>query len=245
MGEVKENKRCLLITGTIVPNSIFVTHDNVEARLREYYEALLFYALNFPNDSIFFLENSKYDFSTNKEFQKLFSEKKITVIKFPVSDKFNQGKGYQEFEMLDGAIAKLQEKYDCFIKITGRYKVINLQQITNFPCKGLVIDCHKKTKVAQTNVFYVTTAFYNNYLKGLYLKADDSKGVFIEKIVYEKIKAENFENPVSLFPSNPVIIGTSGSYGGTLHRNKFKMILRNFERKLLRTFGIKQFLIEY
>lgn len=245
MGKVKENKRCLLITGTVVPNSVFVTHNNIEVRLREYHDALLFYAFSFPDDALFFLENSVYDFSKNKEFQKLFSEKNITLIKFPVSDKFNQGKGYQEFEMLDGAIAKLQEKYDSFIKITGRYKVINLQQITNFPCRGLVIDCHKKTKVAQTNVLYGTIVFYNKYLKGLYLKADDSKSVFIEKIVYEKIKIENLENSIALFPANPVIIGTSGSYGGTLHRNNFKMIVRNFERKLLRALGIKQFLFEY
>ncbi|HXU26006.1 MAG TPA: hypothetical protein VN698_02150, partial [Bacteroidia bacterium] len=162
-----------------------------------------------------------------------------------ISDKFNQGKGYQEFEMLDKAIEKLAPEYNSFIKITGRYKVMNLKKLLDFKCEGLVADFHKKTKVTQTNVFYVSGSFYKSYLNGLYLQVDDSKGVYIEKIVYNKIQVEKLENKVRLFSSNPVIVGISGSYGGTLNRNKIKMKIRNLERKLLKAFGINQFLIEY
>jgi hypothetical protein len=245
MGEVNRNKRALLITGTIVPNSNFVAYTNVEDRRKEYYNSLLLYSNNFRDDDLYFLENSLYDFEKDVEFQKLLLDRKITLLKFPVSDKFNQGKGYQEFEMLDKAIEKLYAEYNSFIKITGRYKVLNLKQLTDFNCQGLIADFHKKTKVTQTNVFYVSGSFYNSYLKGLYLQVDDSKGVYIEKIVYNKIETEKLEKKVKLFSLNPIIVGISGSYGGTLNRNKIKMKIRNVERKLLKAFGINQFLIEY
>jgi hypothetical protein len=245
MGKVNQNRRALLITGTIVSNSNFVAHTNVEERRKEYYESLQFYSDNFKDDDLFFLENSSYDFEKDAEFQKMLADRKITLLKFPVSDKFNQGKGYQEFEMLDKAIEKLSTEYNSFIKITGRYKVMNLKKLVDFKCEGLVADLHKKLKVTQTNVFYVSASFYNSYLKDLYLKVDDSKGVYIEKIVYDKIQVEKLEKKARLFSLNPIIVGISGSYGGTLNRNKIKMKIRNVERKLLRAFGINQFLIEY
>jgi hypothetical protein len=244
MGQIV-NKRALLITGTVVPNSNFVVHTNQKSRRDEYYTSLVFYKEQFPTDDLFFLENSRYDFSNDKEFQQLLSDKKITLLKFPVSDKFNQGKGYQEFEMLDSAIENLSDKYDSFVKITGRYKVPNLKHLINFEANGLVADMHKKHKVVQTNVFYVSKTFYCSYLKNLYLEVDDSKGLYIEKVIYERILSEKLINKISLFSSNPIIVGVSGSYGGTLNRNKLKMKIRNLERKLLRLFSINQFLVEY
>jgi len=245
MGEIKQDKTCMLITGTVVPNSNFVAHTNVEERLQEYYEGLSFYVSVFPSLPVYFLENSSYDFSSNPDFQNLFTEKKITLVKFPVSDKFNQGKGYQEFEMLDKTIENLSGTFDSFVKITGRYKVLNLHRLLGSTDKDLLADSHKKHRVTQTNVFYVSGNFYLRHLKDLYLKVDDSKGFFIEKIVYEKLVREKLFHKVGLFPVNPVIMGTSGSYGGGLGRNKLKMRVRNTERALLRLFGIKQFLIEY
>ncbi len=58
MEQVRVDKRALLITGTIVPNSNFVAHTNASQRRDEYYASLLFYADNFKNDDLFFLENS-------------------------------------------------------------------------------------------------------------------------------------------------------------------------------------------
>ena len=245
MGQVKQNRKCLLITGTVVPNSNFVVHTNAEQRLSEYHEAFLFYRAEFPNDDIYFLENSSYDFSKDEKFQKLFSSANITLMKFPVSDKFEQGKGYQEFEMLDKAVESLNAKYDSFIKITGRYKVLNIKQLVSFGGNELIMDCHKKLKVAQTNVFWCALSFYNSYIKGLYKKVDDSKGIYIEKIVYNEIVEKSILNKITPFSCNPLITGVSGSYGGTLNRNKLKLKVRNMERKFMRALGIKQFLIEY
>jgi len=244
MGQIK-HKKCLLVTGTIIPNSNFVAGNNAEQRRDEYYDALKYYSSEFPEIPIYFLENSSFDFKTDKKFENLFTENKITLLKFPVSDKFEQGKGYQEFEMLDRAVNRLKGEYDLFIKITGRYKILNLSQILKLDTQNVIIDLHKKSKVAQTNMFSCGFDFYLKNLSGLYAKANDSKGVFIEHVVYEKLISPETNKLVKMLPVNPLIKGTSGSYGGTLNRNKYKMILRNAERKVLALLGIKRFLIEY
>jgi hypothetical protein len=109
----------------------------------------------------------------------------------------------------------------------------------------MLADSHKKHKVTQTNVFAVNPDFYKRYIAGAYMEADDSKGRFIEHVVYERLKKEHSFDKVKLFSQNPVISGFSGSYGGTLKRNKYKMIARNIERKLLRGLGFHEFLFEY
>lgn len=244
MGKVS-SKICLLVTGTVVPNSNFVVHTDPQARLKEYYEGLLFYASLMPGVPIFFLENSRYDFSTDQKFADLFNKKSVTLMKFPVSDKFSQGKGYQEFEMLDHAVDQLGAQFEGFIKVTGRYKVHNLPALLKAPGSGLIADSHRKPQVVQTNVLYASSRFYNTHLRGLYKEVDDSKGIYIEKLVYKKLQEQDLFAQVSLFPVNPVITGISGSYGGTLNRNKIKMQVRNAERALLRLFGLNQFIVEY
>lgn len=245
MEQIKMKKLAVLVTGTIVPNSNFVAHQNIDNRRQEYIDGLNFYREQLPEIDIYFLENSSYDFENDKELTAFFSSKNIILIKFPVSDKFSEGKGFQEFEMLDNSIERLSSQYENFVKITGRYKVLNIKKLLTQGLKYFIGDSHKKMAVTQTNVFITTAAFYKHHLKGLYLKVNDSEGKFIEHMVYNKIRDEKLFNQVDLFFENPLITGFSGSYGGTLNRNKYKLIIRNLERKILRTFHIHQFLIEY
>lgn len=238
-------KRAVLITGTIVPNSNFVAHQNIDKRRQEYIDGLSFYREQLPEIDIYFLENSSYDFESDQELTTFFSIKNIILIKFPVSNKFSEGKGFQEFEMLDNSIERLSSQYEIFVKITGRYKVLNIKKLLTQNLKYFIGDSHKKMAVTQTNIFITTGAFYKQYIKGLYLKVNDAEGRFIEHIVYNKIRDEKLFNQVDLFSENPLITGFSGSYGGTLNRNKYKLIIRNLERKMLRIFHIHRFLIEY
>jgi hypothetical protein len=244
MGKINKNT-ALFVTGTIVPNSTYVAHNDINSRRKEYLDNLRFYVSVFPKGSIYFLENSAYDLARDEEFQELFKNNSITLLKYPVSDKYNLGKGYQEFQMLDQAIEQLAGHYTSFIKVTGRYRVTNILKLTGVTKAEFIVDCHKKPKVAQTNVFYVTAEFYKKYLKGLYQNADDSKHHFIEKVIYDALADKKLLGKISPFRVNPIVRGISGSYGGTLNRNKYKMMARNFERRIMSLLGIKQFLIEY
>ena len=144
MGEINSNKKAILITGTIVPNSVFVAHTNVEQRKQEYIEGLLFYKAQFPNDDIFFLENSTHDFTTDSQFSDLFKKHHITLIKFPVSTKSKEGKGYQEFEMLDASIERLKNSYNYFVKVTGRYKVLNIKYADEWKTAEIITEENKQ-----------------------------------------------------------------------------------------------------
>jgi hypothetical protein len=245
MGQINENKICLLVTGTIVPNSNFVAHQDAWQRRIEYMEALRFYREMMKEMPIYFLENSVYDLNSDKEFSDFLKACHINLLKFPVSDKFKEGKGYQEFQMLDEAVDQLGKSYNTFAKVTGRYKVTNLPELIAGSGKGINIDLHKKFKVAQTNVFACEMDFYREHIKGLYVKANDEGGVFIEKVIYNKLMGGSLLNAVNMFVANPEIEGVSGSYGGSLRRNPLKMMIRKMERKVFGILGIKQFLIEY
>lgn len=245
MGKITSNKKAILITGTIVPNSVFVAHTNIEQRRQEYIDGLLFYKSQFPSDDLFFLENSAHDFNIDSDLSLILNNNDITLIKFPVSNKSEEGKGYQEFEMLDSVIERYKDTYDYFVKVTGRYKVLNIKNIIKPHDKDLTADSHKKHKVTQTNVFCIKGSFYNTHFKNLYLKSNDTEGIFIEHVIYKYLKENNLLPKATLFHKNPIIKGFSGSYGGTLNRNKYKMILRNIERFILRTLSIHEFLIEY
>lgn len=246
MEQIIPNKIAIILTGTIVPNSIYVEHNNPKQRKQEYIDSINFYLTELPEYDLFFLENSSYNLDEDIDFTKLKEENSgLHIVKFPISDKFNEGKGYQEFEMIDNIINQLTGKYDFFIKITGRYKIINIKKIFNKTHYSLIADSQKKYKVTQSNVFGASIKFYNQYLKFIYLKANDSKGIYIEHLIYDTIKKNNLFNTINMLNENPNIEGFSGSYGGNLKRNKIKMFLRNIERKILIFFKINRFLIEY
>lgn len=76
--------------------------------------------------------------------------------------------------MLDQAVEQLHEKYDSFIKITGRHFIANAQKVTNFNCPGLVIDLNRRQRYAQTYIMYFTSNFYRSYIKGLFKEVNDN-----------------------------------------------------------------------
>jgi len=235
------NKRAILLTGTIIPNSVFTEHNNPELRLREYLYAIKFYCNLFKNDDVYFLENSEYKLEENADYVRLRKEVNFTLIKGKKSEKFNEGKGYQEFEMVDRAVEMLKDNYPSFIKITGRYLISNAANITNFICKGLVIDLNRKADYAQTYLLYFTGAFYQEYLKGEYAKVNDLAGNFIERVVYKKIKENNLFGHCSLFKRTPLLSGTTGSSGRALKRNPLKVFIRDIERFFYNLLHIKTF----
>lgn len=107
------------------------------------------------------------------------------------------------------------------------------------------MDFHKKMKVGLTGFFSCTPQFYNQFLAGLYRQSNDAAGVFIEHVVYPVRTLPEAAGQISLFPANPQITGTSGSYGASLRRNPYKMKLRNLERQILRLAGQTEFKFEY
>ena len=207
--------RCLIITGTIVPNAILTKHADSKIRRQEYLKLLAFYSEQM-DDPIYFLENSSHDFSADNEFQKLFRERNINLVKFPTSCEVQCGKGFQEFEMIETTIKRLSGQYRSFIKISGRYQYFNIKELTDFKCEGMVIDIFGRHKLAITSIFYSTFDFYQKHLMDLYLKVDDSQGHWIEKILYNKRRNKSIHQEVKFFPVSPLLKVTTGSTGNSI-----------------------------
>ncbi len=231
----------LLLTATIEPNSILTERANTQVRRTDYLEAIKYYGNNFKGTT-YFLENSRYEL--DDEFLGELNKYNVQLLRFTPSDQPQKGKGYQEFEMLDQALEQLKEKHDEFIKITGRYQLNNFSKIFSESASDIIIDAHAKMKVAITGAFKFITSVYDEIIRGAYLEADDSKGVFIEHVLYERLQGLNKERR-SVLKYTPVYTGTSGSYNASLNRHPLKVKARNAERKLMRMSGKVEFKIEY
>lgn len=233
--------RCLIVTGTVVLNVVPARYDDSAIRRQQYLRVLSFYSETL-DDPIYFLENSSYDFSRDDDFQRLFYEREIELVKFPVSHEVERGKGFQEFEMIDEAVKSLSRQYHSFIKVSGRYQYLNIKKLTDFGCQGLVIDMVRRFKVAITSIFYTTFAFYQENLADLYLEAHDSRGQWIERRLYKRLKSEGFRRHVQLFPTSPALRIPCSSRESKIDtaRGKLMYRIRNIERIILRRFAVNE-----
>jgi hypothetical protein len=88
-------------------------------------------------------------------------------------------------------------------------------------------------------------ALYQSHFAGKYAEVDDSRGRFIEHVLYDAIVNSGLIRQTALLPANPKYEGVSGSHGNSMARNKYKMMVRSVERALSRALGVKSFHIEY
>jgi len=240
---MENKKQCLIITATITPNSNFVVNTDSPKRRQEYLDVLTYYT-NVFDDDIYFAENSEYDFSKDQEFLRLFNKPNVYSLSLPKSVEFGKGKGYQEFEVLDEVVSRLGDKYDAFIKVSGRYLVTNFKRLIKQQNHGIVIDRHQKKSVAITSFFKCEIELYRTLLKACYQEVDDSNGFFVEHVVYNKLKQID-KKKIDIFAVTPIYKGVSGSYGGSLNRHPLKVKLINIERMMLRMSGEKELKKEF
>ncbi len=234
---------CILLTATVNPAGPIVAQSNPQQRLSEYEQVLNFYAETLPHD-IVLAENSGFDPVQSVVIEQHIQSGRVKFIAVPPSENPEKGKGFQEFEMLDNVVEQFGDQYQSFVKITGRYRVLNAAQLLVTPPKGIRIDRHRKMKVAITGFFHCRADLYRKHLCGIFREADDDRGVFIEHVLYRKL-AQLPGDEVQLFHRNPDYRGVSGSHGNSMQRHPLKMKVRNAERWLLQLLGQQEFLIEY
>jgi hypothetical protein len=247
------NDKCVIITGTVVPNVLIHGHEDLDiverqnqyanavVRRGKYLETLSFYT-QVLDEPIYFLENSSYDFSVDSDFQNLFQKNNVNLVKFPMSQHAERGKGYQEFEMLDIFVRDISGRHQSFVKLSGRYQYQNIKTLVGFQPRGTMIDMHRKRKIAVTSILSTTFEFYEKHLMGLYLEADDRQGAWIERILYQKLRGKAFQQSVQLFPVKPDLIGwtRSGEDNAGSAITRLKHLVKNVERVILRRLGVNE-----
>lgn len=231
------------MTATIQPSTTLVSRTDALERLADYKKCIRFY-LDQTDLPIYFLENSDYNLSEDVDFKEFQSISRFHLLRFNPHPDTEKGKGFQEFFTLDRFV-KNQLEAGILIKITGRYVVKNIAKFIPQLKAPLNIDLHRKMKVAITGFFAVEKSVYLNHFYEKYQLANDSEERYIEHVLYDEIMHSDLKSQTRLLPENPQYRGVSGSYGGSLERNKYKMKVRSIERRLNRNLGIPQFLIEY
>lgn len=249
-------RRCVLITGTVIPNVEIDGHETLDPSLREgeyrdvglrrkrYLKTLAGYSSSVLLP-MFFLENSRYDFERDNEFAKVFATGKIHLVKCPESHGKAQGKGYQEFEMLDSFIDVMGGKFHSFLKISGRYLFNNVDRFLDGPPESVWIDRWRRREVATTSIFLSTVSFYQKHIMGLFREADDRDGAWIEKQLYARLRTVGGHEAPELLPVEPVqqTWREGDSRGGVMPRERMRVGIRNAERTVLRAAGVREILL--
>ncbi|MDB6174720.1 MAG: hypothetical protein JWL59_4031 [Chthoniobacteraceae bacterium] len=200
----------IVLTATIVPLGSDPNGAFCRQRRAEYLRALRFY-LQFAR--VYFLENSGYDLLNDPDFNELPG---LQLRKFTPSQFADRGKGFQEFEMLDQWMAQEEPLPGRWLKITGRYLVINIEQILK-ECGArsrfeLLIDQTSRSEMARTYLFCTTSDFYRKEISGLYKACDDTRGDYIERVLFKVLQTFGPET-CRFFLRQPRMIATAGSSG--------------------------------
>lgn len=217
----------IVITGSIIPNSPLVVHSNPEKRKQEYIRALYYYKRFAP---VYFLENSSYPLLSDPDFVGIDN---VFLRKFFVSKYFMRGKGYQEFEMLDNWLKSEIILPKRFIKITGRYLIVNFKQIFNECLKQkancLIIDQFFRLSMSLSQLFYIDSNYYKENLTGIYLECDDEKGEWVERILYRKLLSSSIN--FRIFANEPRFLGIRGSTGKDMQDCYLRYLIKRVIRK--------------
>jgi hypothetical protein len=229
--KIKAGELPMVLTATIVPNLTGGVAENPKRRLEEYRQVTTFCLQHGP---VIFLENSGYPLEQHPEWQATdrFSIHRFERSKFP-----ERGKGYQEFEMLDAWIRSEKSPPARWLKISGRYQVINLDAILN-ECRqeeknSLIIDQLGRSRQARTYLFCTSTEFYQERILGCYRKCDDRSGDWIERVLYRELEKET-RKPLRIFKTQPRLHAVAGSSGNAFSNGKMTWLAKQTLRRLNR-----------
>lgn len=221
----------IILTATVVPNGVTASASDPQKRLEEYASALKFYLAFAP---VLFLENSAYPLAQHPEFRQT---ERLQVRRFEPSANPERGKGYQEFEMLDGWMSSEPEPPEQWLKISGRYRILNIATVLEECGRSrhvpLIIDQARRSSMARTYFFCVRTEYYRNEMKGLYRECDDRTGHWIERVLYSKLKGQK---TVRFFGTQPRISATAGGSGAPFPAGKGQWICKQILRRLNQLF---------
>lgn len=148
-------KLAILLTATIKPN-VVGGNFSIEERKEMYASTLRFYAKNIGKKyPIVFCENSTYNLQPLKD--EFANRLKIEWLQFPLPANFmpQMGKGYNEYLMINKAmhVSNALRSATHFLKITGRYSMINIQTMIHEIEKRCTNETYFMGDVKDTNIY--------------------------------------------------------------------------------------------
>lgn len=221
-----ENKMVLLITASILPQEKrFLKLKDPKQRLQQYLDSLKFYITQTNFSEIVLCDNSNYDFPNSvSELAKKY-KKRVEILQFAgnAAKIMENGKGYGEGEIIEYALShsRLLKDAEFFIKITGRLKVLNIDEIAKkMNVKKIYINkelrnfqkSRKQSKKMSTVLYGIPKKTYITIFRDAYMDVCDKRGIYLEHIFYNRVMEKKLT--IYSMPRFPVVKGISGSLGG-------------------------------
>jgi hypothetical protein len=244
----------LLLTATIRPpaDAINLARQDVGLRLQDYICALNFYIDQIEKkviDKIVFCDNSNFD---PCQLHALVSQRvqgaNVEIISFAGLDyPAANGRGFGEFMLVDYAMehSKLLASAPCTVwKVTGRYKVLNLNKLIRSRPTSAQLYCNSRNYPDRWTDLYVlawTQVGYEKFIKGVYkrLSEDGAKrsAEHLFRIILDGNKNSKKEL-VERFKVVPLLDGIRGVDNGSYLSMNLKYRVRAMARIFMPWFWV-------
>lgn len=225
-----------IITGTIRPsiqmNQLTLRDEN--ERLRQYEDSIYFLLDSRAFSKIIFCENSGYGIEKFAHLPEIAQKKDIELelLSYQGNEKKAciHGKGYGEGEIMDYVFShsKIARTEPYFVKITGRLKVNNIEDIvTRIDKEKTYFNIPNRTRrdIYDTRIYGMPVSQFKTCFLNGYEQVMDEQGIFLET-VYTGILKDN-KIKVTNFPRYPRIVGISGSGGIVYSYTEWKCRVRD------------------
>ncbi len=224
------NNVIILLTACVNPdNMIFTALQDPLDRLNQYISALKYYLEN-TDLKIVLVENTNIDFSSM--FNNEIEQGRLEFYTFQGNNyEKNKGKGYGEAMILKYALkySRFLKKCDYLIKITGRLKLMNINQVIrqvksyNGNDPMILCDCNRKITMSKSRVFVSPPDFYEKSFLKYAVNINDSNNYEFENALGDAIidYVRNGFGKLLLFKFPLFIDGMSGTDGVKIPRGRY------------------------
>jgi len=231
--KTSESNTILLLTASVnVGGMVFMALQDVKIREQHYLDAIRFYYEN-TSLPILLVENTNHDFTARLP-EDIRNSNRVEFLTFPGNNfPKERGKGYGELESMSHAVAhsKMINEKTVIIKVTGRYKVINIRDFVKAAMNNKYHQCQvlyfKGQRKAFSGIFCISKRFIEHYLIPNHELMNDTKGVYFEHVLATTLldyvaDGSNY----SLLPSFPRLSGISGTENIQHRTNNYSFWLR-------------------
>jgi hypothetical protein len=239
-------KNILIMTATITPKSgaFLLARTDPESRRRDYEKALRHYLEPLSAgvfDLLVFAENSDSDLGSLKALVQKggLSEKVEFLSLYGLDYPHEYSRGYGEFFLLDrvmqSAIMRAQSPDSIVWKVTGRYRVVNIEQLVRKRPASFDLYCNCRDYPVRLTDQYLQAwrvGAYGRHLKGLYEHFKQSEtSKYGEQVMRELIDGGRLSSMkvVPRFTHIAVVEGVRGwdnqEYSAGL-KNQGKLLMR-------------------
>ncbi|MBM3419345.1 MAG: hypothetical protein FJY17_10565 [Bacteroidetes bacterium] len=242
------SQNLVFLTGCINPNGVYGTKiQNPTIRLHEYLVCIKFYLLN-TKLRVLFVENSGIDIS--QYFDDDIKNGRLEVLTYQGNKTKHRGKGYSEMEIIEHAIAYSEffKNAHYIIKITGRYRILNIRKIMDFyetMTKHIIsITFYPNMKFCDAKIFLAKAEFYEKYLVQYKESINDPEHYYFEHALNKAtlLYLAEKDNLFCYLPHYPRIFGTSGTFGTDYNSQFHVWLIKELLYKLKIRIGIRLYM---